>query len=319
MGTPQFAVPSLDLLVKSGYPIVAVLTSPDKPAGRGRIISSSPVKDYALENNLNVLQPANLKDPAFIKILESFNADLQVVVAFRMLPDVIWKMPRLGTFNLHASLLPQYRGAAPINRAIINGESETGVTTFFINENIDTGSIIFSERIKIEDTDTAGSLHDRLMYAGAQLVLKTVETIAGGHVTTVSQDQLISKTYELKTAPKIFKEDCKINWHSKTRDIYNLIRGLSPYPAAFTKFHSLFGDSLNVKIYESSLTVDAEKDLISKDNNPGTIHTDQKTLLYVSCADGLISIKELQLEGKRRMDVKEFLRGFKLDKYRQAE
>lgn len=319
MGTPHFAVPSLDLLVKSGYTVVAVITAPDKPAGRGRMISSSPVKEYALKNNLNVLQPTNLKDPAFIQFLESFHADLQVVVAFRMLPDVIWKMPRLGTFNLHASLLPQYRGAAPINRAIMNGETETGVTTFFINENIDTGSIIFTERIKIEDNDTAGSLHDRLMYAGAQLVLKTIETIAGGHVTIVSQELLISKTPEIKTAPKIFKEDCRIDWHRKTRDIHNFIRGLSPFPAAFTTIHSISGESLNVKIYASSLTFDVEKNFISTDYNPGTIHTDQKTFLHVSCADGLISIRELQLEGKRRMDVKEFLKGFKLHKYRKAE
>lgn len=313
MGTPHFAVPSLDLLVKSGYPVVAVLTAPDKPTGRGRIISTSPVKDYALKNNLNVLQPTNLKDRGFIKLLDSFHADLQVVVAFRMLPEVVWKMPHLGTFNLHASLLPQYRGAAPINRAIMNGEKETGVTTFFINENIDTGSIIYSERIKISDDETAGSLHDRLMIKGAQLVLKTVETIADGKVSSVSQDQLLTGFAHLKTAPKIFKEDCRIDWYKNSRDIFNHIRGLSPYPAAFTKIHSPFGESQNIKIYESSLLTGTDQEMGDSVSKPGTLFTDQKSYLYVSCADSKISIKELQIEGKRRMAVKEFLKGFKLD------
>jgi methionyl-tRNA formyltransferase len=311
MGTPGFAVPSLNILVSSGYEITGVVTVPDKPAGRGQHVRISPVKEYALKHSLKVFQPANLKDPEFIKELKSLSPDLFIVVAFRMLPEVIWKMPPFGTFNLHASLLPQYRGAAPINWAIINGEKETGVTTFFINETIDTGKILFTERINIGDDETAGELHDRLMTLGASLVLKTVKAIGNGNI--IPQDQQLFEMAELRTAPKIFKEDCRIDWEQNVTNVCNLIRGLSPYPAAFTNLISTNGDQFNIKIFKAKALDLFENKPGLAELIPGTISTDQLTYLHVACKDGFISIDELQLEGKRRITIKEFLRGFRME------
>jgi methionyl-tRNA formyltransferase len=312
MGTPEFAVPSLDLLVKSGYQVVAVITAPDKPSGRGQIMSKSPVKEYALRNQLEILQPINLKDQDFFRQLKSYRADLQVVVAFRMLPEAVWKMPLMGTFNLHASLLPQYRGAAPINWAIINGEKETGVTTFFINETIDTGNIIFSDRTQINKDESAGTLHDRLMQMGSQLVLKTVKSIAEGNFTSVNQEPLVKESIILKPAPKIFKADCRIDWNKSNHEIHNFIRGLSPYPVAFTKLWSKAGNSMTIKIYESSIPLkDEESD--RQNSFTGKLLTDSKHFIKISCGKGQLSIEELQLEGKRRLKTAEFLRGFKID------
>lgn len=315
MGTPQFAVPGLDILVKSGHEVVAVITAPDKPAGRGQLLSQSPVKEYALKNGIAILQPPNLKAPDFIAALESFNADLQVVVAFRMLPEVVWKMPRLGTINLHASLLPQYRGAAPINRAIIEGEKETGVTTFFINENIDKGAILYSEKMLIADDDDAGSLHDKLMNTGALLLVKTVDSIARKAVQPVTQDKMVSGL-TLKPAPKITREDCRINWLKSTREVHNLVRGLSPYPAAYTIIRTSMKSALMMKIFKTVVLpcTDTETHLV--DPIPGTIVTDQKSYLKIACSDGILSVTELQIEGKRRMSVAEFLKGFRFGDFR---
>ena len=232
LGTPEFAVDSLDILIRQGYTVAAVVTSPDQPAGRGKVLQSSPVKNYAVSEGLKVLQPEKLKDPGFIRDLQSLEADLFIVVAFRMLPEIVWQMPPLGTFNLHASLLPQYRGAAPINHVIINGEHETGVTTFFLKKEIDTGEIIFQEKIPIGPEETAGELHDQMKTAGAKLVLKTVEAIMAGNIKTIEQGKLVDSNVPLKTAPKIFRENCRIDWTLKTDEIFNIIRGLSPSPAA---------------------------------------------------------------------------------------
>lgn len=313
MGTPQFAIPTLDLLVNSAHQVVAVITVPDKPSGRGQVVSVSPVKEYASEKGLFILQPVNLKDPQFIHELEALDADLQIVVAFRMLPEVVWKMPSLGTINLHASLLPQYRGAAPINWAIINGEKETGVTTFYINENIDKGRIIFFEKTDIQTDETAGTLHDRLMETGSRLVLKTVDSVAGGQTESVSQDKLGVETKLLKPAPKIFREDCRINWQKSSLEIYNFIRGLSPYPAAFTQIRISQKKVSVVKIYNSSILPCLEYQDNLSERTPGSIITDNKSYLNIQCSDGIISIKELQLEGKRKLPVAEFLKGFKFD------
>jgi methionyl-tRNA formyltransferase len=314
MGTPGFAVPSLEILIANGFQVAAVVTVPDKPAGRGQVIKYSPVKDFALYHNLKLLQPSNLKDPGFIDELQTLQPDLMIVVAFRMLPQVIWKLPRLGTFNLHASLLPQYRGAAPINWAIINGEKETGITTFFINENIDTGKILFSEKTAIGDNETAGELHDRLMVEGAKLVLKTVQAIQNGNFNMMPQDHLVASQMKLKLAPKIFKEDCRIDWTQKVNDIHNFIRGLSPYPAAFTNLHSMLGESLVLKVFKAKPVQHSEA-VSEKQKNllQGNIITDSRSYLYVVCGDGLIALDEIQLEGKRRMLTVEFLRGFKID------
>jgi methionyl-tRNA formyltransferase len=298
MGTPEFAVPSLDILVKNGYNVVAVVTAPDKPAGRGLKLSSSPVKDYAVANNIPVLQPEKLKNPDFLEELKSYKADLQVIVAFRMLPEAVWNMPPIGSFNLHASLLPQYRGAAPINWAIINGEKETGVTTFFLKHEIDTGDILFQEKELINIDDNAGTLYKRLMHRGAGLVLKTVQAIEAGDYTP--QPQVFEK--ETKSAPKIFKDTCKINWQQDADSIYNFIRGLSPYPAAWTELQGKSCKILKAKKFISS----------SVANNPGAIHTDNKTFLHMESSNGLIAIEELQMEGKKKMSVEEFLRGHKL-------
>ncbi|MFM7023419.1 MAG: methionyl-tRNA formyltransferase [Flavobacteriales bacterium] len=306
MGTPDFAVPSLQILVDNGYNVVGVITAPDKPAGRGHKIQQSPVKKYAVEKGLNVLQPTNLKSEEFIAELKALNAHLQVVVAFRMLPEVIWKMPELGTFNLHASLLPQYRGAAPINWAIINGDAESGVTTFFINQDIDTGKIILQEKIKLTPDMTAGELHDQLMNIGKTLVLDTVYRIQTNNLSLLNQKDLLVK--ELKPAPKIFKETCKINWNKNVEEVYNLIRGLSPYPAAWTNIKKENEETL-MKIFT------AEKS--EKQLKPGFIESD-KTAIYIGCANGALKITLLQLAGKNRMKTEELLKGFNIGGYHTA-
>lgn len=297
MGTPAFAVPSLDALYKEGFDIAAVITAPDKPAGRGYKLHESEVKKYALAHDIPVLQPTNLKSPGFLEQLKKIAADLQVVVAFRMLPEVVWNMPPLGTINLHASLLPQYRGAAPINWAIINGEKETGVTTFKLQHAIDTGNILLQQKIKIENEDNAGAIHDKLMKAGAALILDTVNGLESGNLKEVQQGTL-AREEELKHAPKIFNEDCEINWNNSTVDIYNLIRGLSPYPGAF-----FFLKDKRIKVLEADMEI-ADSDLL-----PGNYHTDRKTFLKFATGDGFIFIKKLKPEGKSAMDIKDFLRG----------
>jgi methionyl-tRNA formyltransferase len=300
MGTPDFAVASLDALVKSGANIVGVITAPDKPAGRGQKLSESAVKKYAVETGLPVLQPVKLKDPEFLQALRNLQADLQVVVAFRMLPEVVWNMPPRGTINLHASLLPQYRGAAPINWAIMNGETESGVTTFFLKHEIDTGDILFADKVSISDSATAGDLHDELMAVGARLLVKTVQAIESGNYQEIPQDQVIEEQ-ELKHAPKIFKDDCAIDFNQTVQKVYNHIRGLSPYPTAFTRFQDK-----NLKIFK------AAAEHTEPGVSPGAILSDHKTYLKFACKDGFISVTDLQLEGKKRMTVEEFLRGIRL-------
>lgn len=305
MGTPDFAVESLKALIENGYQIVGVITAPDKPAGRGRQLSESAVKKYAVENNLKVLQPEKLKNPEFIAELESLNADLQIVVAFRMLPEVVWNKPPLGTFNLHASLLPQYRGAAPLNWAIINGETETGATTFLLSHEIDTGQIIFQEKVSIAENDTVGNLHDRMMIIGANLVLKTVDALAEGKVQPIDQTQLIDNLKPINQAPKIFKEDCRIDWTKDTKSVRNLVRGLSPYPTAWTELiHPKKTEILTAKIYSVS------RDDQSLSAAPGTLQTDGKKFLKIACSDGWLSITDIQLSGKKQMKIDELLRGF---------
>lgn len=305
MGTPDFAVESLKALVENNYKVVGVITAPDKPAGRGRQLSESAVKKYAVENNLNVLQPEKLKNPEFLAELESLKADLQIVVAFRMLPEIVWNMPPMGTFNLHASLLPQYRGAAPLNWAIINGESETGVTTFLLSHEIDTGQIIFQEKIGIGENDSVGDLHDRMMAIGSQLVLKTVDALAEGKIEPIDQEKLIENQDRIRQAPKIFKEDCLIDWTRDTESVRNLIRGLSPYPAAWTELvHSEKQEILTAKIYA------AQTDNSAMPAAPGTLLTDGKKYLKIACTDGWLSITDIQLSGKKRMKTDELLRGF---------
>jgi methionyl-tRNA formyltransferase len=298
MGTPEFAVPSLDVLYNAGYDIAAVVTSPDKPAGRGLQMRASAVKKYAIEKNLKVLQPEKLKDPLFVQELQSLKADLQIVVAFRMLPEIVWNMPPMGTINLHGSLLPQYRGAAPINWAIINGEKETGVTTFKLQHEIDTGNILLQEKIAIKENQTAGELYDNMKNVGAQLLLTTIRQMLSGTLKETSQTNFEG---ELKHAPKIFTETCKIDWNKSCDEINNLIRGLSPYPGAFT-----FIDDKKLKIYKS----------YSEKSNPllesGIFQTDNKTYLKFTSTDGYIYITDLQLEGKKRMGIEDFLRGNKL-------
>jgi methionyl-tRNA formyltransferase len=306
MGTPEFAVEPLRAIIDAGYDVAAVVTAPDKPAGRGQKLHVSPVKEYALQQNIKVLQPVSLKNQEFVNELKSFNSNLQVVVAFRMLPEIVWQMPEYGTLNLHASLLPQYRGAAPINHAIINGETETGLTTFFIEKEIDTGNIILSKRIPILPADDAGTLHDRMMNEGAILVLETLRMISTGNVNALSQESMQPEQSILKPAPKIFKQDCKINWDAPCVQIQNLVRGLSPFPGAFSILISEDGTQKQLKIFKTSYE-------ISKINlNPGTISTDGKKSLSVAAADGIISIEELQLEGKKRMGTAEFLRGVQI-------
>lgn len=300
MGTPDFAVESLRCLVEGGYNVVGVITMPDKPAGRGHKIQFSPVKQYALEQNLPLLQPEKLKDEAFVQALRAWKADLQIVVAFRMLPEVVWNMPRLGTFNLHASLLPQYRGAAPINWAVINGDTETGITTFFLKHEIDTGEVIQQVRVPIADTDNVEIVHDKLMTLGGRLVVETVDAILDGSVKPISQDEM-AVVGELRPAPKIFKDTCRVNWDQPVKRIYDFIRGLSPYPAAWSEWTNPAGETVAVKIFESEKVMEAHC------LAPGTILTDGKNYLKVAAADGFVNILSLQLPGKKRLMTKELL------------
>ncbi len=302
MGTPEFAVAPLKALVDNGYNVVAVVTMPDKPAQRGMKLQYSAVKQYALEVGLPILQPERLKDPQFIDTLKSYNADLQIVVAFRMLPEVVWNMPPKGTFNLHASLLPQYRGAAPINWAIINGETETGVTTFFLNHNIDTGNIIMQERTPINPDDNIGTLYDRLMQIGAGVVLKTVDKIASGDVETYAQDE----NQELKPAPKIFKEDCLIQWDKSALQVNDFVRGLSPYPAAYTILKTTKEEDLRVKV----LKVSPEQTECNEAE--GTVLTDNKSYIKIAVNDGYVRLEQIQPAGKKVLTTQEFLNGTKL-------
>ena len=298
MGTPEFAVPSLKILLDHQYQVAGVITAPDKPAGRGLQIQQSAVKKFALENSLPVLQPKNLKDEQFLAELKSLQADLQIVVAFRMLPAGVWQMPTIGTFNLHGSLLPQYRGAAPINWAIINGEQVTGVTTFFLQQEIDTGKILFQEKITIHEDETAGELHDRMKIIGASLVLKTVMAIEQGTINAT--EQIVN--CPLNKAPKLFTEHCLIDWNQSVAVIYNLIRGLSPYPAAFTL--------LNGKVMKILI---AKKISGNAKNQPGEIVTDGKTFLHFAALDGMIAVEKIKMEGKKEMSVQEFLRGYRFN------
>ena len=317
MGTPEFAVASLNALVKAGYNIVGVVTAPDKPAGRGMKMTESAVKKYAVEHNLKILQPEKLKSPEFLEELKSLNADLQIVVAFRMLPEVVWNMPRMGSVNLHGSLLPQYRGAAPINWAVINGEKETGVTTFKLKQEIDTGDILLQESFSIGENETAGEVHDKMKAIGAKLLVKTVKGLADGTLKEVSQANVQSSMFNaqfsnetthspltthhspLKHAPKIFTETCKIDFTKTEDEVHNLIRGLSPFPGAFTELNGKM-----LKIYRS------EKETSLNKITAGYHETDGKTFLKFACADGYIHVNELQLEGKKKMTIEDFLRGY---------
>jgi methionyl-tRNA formyltransferase len=302
MGTPEFAVASLDALVHAGCTIVGVITAPDKPAGRGLKLQESAVKKYAVEKGLKVLQPEKLKNPQFLEELRSLKADLQVVVAFRMLPEIVWNMPPMGTINVHASLLPQYRGAAPINWAIINGEKETGVTTFKLKHEIDTGDILLQEKTQIDENETAGELHDQLKELGAKVLVRTIQGLADDTLNEVAQSELPDAQSEtIKHAPKIFTETCRINWHKPVDEIHNLIRGLSPFPGAFTHLNEKL-----LKIYRS------EKECKQPVIGPGQVETDGKTFLKMAAMDGFILLKELQMEGKKKMNVEDFLRGYKL-------
>lgn len=303
MGTPEFAVASLAKLVDAGCNIVGVVTAPDKPAGRGMELQQSAVKKYASEKGLTVLQPEKLKSPEFIASLQSLKADLQVVVAFRMLPEIVWNMPPMGTVNVHGSLLPQYRGAAPINWAIINGETFTGVTTFKLKHDIDTGDILLQEKIEIGEYETAGELHDKMKENGAGLLLKTIMGIAKGNLIEVPQHQTSNiKQQTLLHAPKIFTETCHINWNKSAMEIFNLIRGLSPYPAAFTEL-----ENKKLKIFK------AEKIITNHQVKAGSFETDGKNFLRFACIDGFINITELQLEGKKKMNTADFLRGYRFN------
>ena len=308
MGTPDFAVASLDALIQAGFKIVGVITAPDKPAGRGMKLTGSAVKNYAVEKGLAVYQPEKLKNPSFIEELKNLQADLQVIVAFRMLPEIVWNMPPEGTLNLHGSLLPQYRGAAPINWAIINGEKETGVTTFKLKHDIDTGDILLQQRIPIGAEETASELHDRMKLIGASLLVKTIQGLADGILEEIPQSIMADasslqsdrdgQTGGLKHAPKIFTDTCKIDWNKNAGEIHNLVRGLSAYPGAFTYLNGKL-----LKIYRS------EKELVSSTVIPGTYETDKKSYLRFGCSDGYVSLKEIQLEGKKKMGIVEFLRG----------
>ncbi|MBS1600456.1 MAG: methionyl-tRNA formyltransferase [Bacteroidetes bacterium] len=300
MGTPDFAVASLNALVDAGCNIVGVITAPDKPSGRGMKMNESAVKKYASEKGLKILQPEKLKNPVFLEELKSLHADMQLVVAFRMLPEVVWSMPTMGTINLHGSLLPQYRGAAPINWAIINGEKETGVTTFKLQQEIDTGNILLKEKISIGENEDAGELHDRMKIIGAQLLVRTVKEIAEGSLKEIPQPLEHGGQTELKHAPKIFTETCKIDWNKSVDEIHNLIRGLSPFPGAFT-----YLDNKMLKIFRS------HKEYGSPSISPGEYQTDKKKFLKFACHGGYIHLDEIQLEGKKKMLIEDFLRGYK--------
>jgi len=302
MGTPDFAVPTLAKLVDNGYNVVGVVTMPDKAIGRHHdVLQSSPVKQYAIAHNIPVLQPEKLKDEDFLSALSNLKADLQIVVAFRMLPQAVWGMPRLGTFNLHAALLPQYRGAAPINWAIINGDKETGITTFFLDENIDTGRIILQERIPIGEEDCLEDIHDRMMMQGADLVQRTVDLIAEGKAEAIDQEQFMTDE-PLRPAPKIFKETCEIKW-TNTEQVYNFVRGLSPYPAAWTTLHTQDGKEIVMKIFKT------KKEKALPDIKEPTLQTDGKTFMRVVLSDGYLYLTEVQISGKKRMQIADFLRG----------
>lgn len=300
MGTPEFAVASLDALVKAGCQIVGVITAPDKRAGRGMQLQQTAVKKYAVEHGLKLLQPEKLKNPEFLEELRSLQADLQVVVAFRMLPELVWNMPPMGSLNLHGSLLPQYRGAAPINWAVINGEKETGVTTFKLKHEIDTGDILLQESFPIGENETAGEVHDRMKEIGADLLVRTVRGLADGSLKKVPQSNIQHLTSSIRHAPKIFTETCRIDFHKSVSEVHNLIRGLSPFPGAFTEL-----DGKMLKIYRS------EKVLENPVSKTGSYETDGKTFLRFACADGYVNVKELQLEGKKRITTEEFLRGYR--------
>jgi len=306
MGTPDFAVESLKILVENKYDVVGVITMPDKPSGRGHKLQYSPVKQYALDHNLRLLQPEKLKYEAFLEELRSLQADLQIVVAFRMLPEVVWDMPRFGTFNLHASLLPQYRGAAPINWAIINGERETGATTFFLTHEIDTGKIILQEKIIISEADNAGTVHDRLMVMGAGLVKQTVDLLVEGKTDAIDQSQFIHSELVLKTAPKIFKETCQIDISWGVEKVYNFVRGLSPYPTAWIEIQfPEQSEKTILKVFET------EKEFEKHDFTLGTIITDGKKFAKIALKDGFIHLKSIQVAGKKRMEIGEMLRGMR--------
>ncbi len=312
-GTPEFAVASLDMLVNNGYNVLGIITAPDKPAGRGLELKMSAVKEFAHSKNLRVLQPENLKSEEFLAQLRELNPNLGIVVAFRKLPREVWSLPSLGTFNLHASLLPHYRGAAPINWAIINGEKESGATTFFLDDDIDTGKIIFRAKENIRGEDTAGDLYERLVKDGADLVLKTVRAIESGTYTPEDQSSLLKPNEKIKLAPKIFKDDCKINWKKKAEDVYDFIRGLSPYPTAWTEMHPSpalpKGESggTTMKVFKCS------KEVVQHEYEIGLIQTDQKTFAKIAVKDGFIHLLELQLSGRKKMNIGEFLRGFSFE------
>lgn len=301
MGTPDFAVEPLKTLVEAGKNVVAVVTMPDKPAGRGHKLQFSPVKEYALKAGIPVLQPENLKSPDFLQELASYNADLQIVVAFRMLPEAVWSMPKYGTFNLHASLLPRYRGAAPINWAVINGDKETGITTFFLKHEIDTGNIILQEKVAIDEEDNAGDVHDKLMYLGADLVLKTLKMIEEDNVITRPQDDA-----QASPAPKIFKDTAKLDFDKCAADIRNLVRGMAPYPAAWFNIKLQDGNESMMKIFKVSTE---EK---NHNYSVGTILTDGKKMLKIACKDGFINLLEVQMAGKKRMAAEDLMRGTNL-------
>ena len=308
MGTPEFAVGTLSALVEGGYNVVAVVTQPDKPVGRHQdTLQPSQVKQYAISKGLPILQPEKMKDPVFIEALRSFNADIQVVVAFRMLPEIVWDMPRFGTFNVHAALLPQYRGAAPINWAVINGETKTGVTTFFLDHNIDTGRIILQDTFEIKDDYNVEDVYNGLMSLGAKAALKTLDMIiaGNGNVETMEQECLINDESVLHSAPKIFKETCQINWNNTCKQIYDFIRGLSPYPGAWTNIRYNDGKSSVLKIYNTSKTTTSSLDI-----TPGTLFID-KGQLFIATKDCWLRLNEIQLSGKKRMDAKTFINGFR--------
>ncbi len=307
MGTPEFAVESLKILVENNYHVVGVITMPDKPAGRGHKIQYSAVKQYALEHNLPLLQPEKLKEESFLEQLRAWQADVQVVVAFRMLPEVVWNMPRYGTFNLHASLLPQYRGAAPINWAIINGEKETGATTFFLTHEIDTGKIILQKKIAIDETDNAGSVHDKLMITGAGMVKETIDMLIDGKTDAVDQCRFIADATKLKSAPKIFKETCEINCGKSVDEVYNFVRGLSPYPTAWTLVRlAEQSEPLPLKVFDTA------KEYATHNHPQGTLITDGKKMAKIALSDGYIHLKSVQAPGKKRMDIGELLRGMRI-------
>ena len=310
MGTPEFAVASLDKLLQDGYSIQAVVTAPDKPAGRGKKLQASAIKQFAEVNGLKILQPEKLKADDFLSELSSLQADLFVVVAFRMLPEVVWNMPPKGTINLHASLLPQYRGAAPINRAVMNGETETGLSTFFLTHEIDTGNVIAQVKLPIGPSDNAGDMHDRMMISGADLLSETVERIMNNDYRSMPQIENKGAENDLKKAPKIFREDCLINWHQSGLSIYNLIRGLSPYPAAFTEIHSKENEPYQLKIFSSTFEpFETENEGILKPLPPGSVVIEDRKNMRIAAQDGWISVKEVQQSGRKRMLVGDYLRG----------